>query len=687
MSEHHRQLSSPYSPLPSRLPSVARPEWPWSTRSYARGGSQSSLHSQSSSVVGSSHLQTSWEPSRMSGFTNSTGTPPYRFPVVNSGAKITSSSIGQAITETPRQWTFTGLEWTVRDVQKLHDFIEGDGRSATTNQDQNEEFDILKQSHIMGDKFKLEIARTVHGEETLSPPRQTLSLYITPLMMDFAQADYEVPASMMAAVRYQDNRVGERGFRAGWVWQFWQHDWVFRQENEVWECPLPPLSELLQNSRIQETDSFVICVQVHCPAGPSIPEQPSVAYVPRDLLDGLEASLDNSNTGDVRFVCLEKHNPEIHPNALESPDPDLESQPRPSSSTSSQSTFPSTSTARKRVIYAHSDILTRRSEYFATMLSSAFSEGTEPNSGERKIYTIVVEEADFETMYWLLKFCYANWLLFKEQDDPRAAVEGVGAGWSARWLASRNGEWDWKTFHKAGTSDEGLTDTKSIASMDSVTAPAGGLSRSTSGASEVFQQSTINSNPITTNDSSVTKSHPTSFSRQPNRRPSSTLPVPINSSSTTRPKSDSAILSTTHYASTSQHHPLSPRNARPQQPSIISTPDPHPHPAPAPPPASALSMYQVAHRYNLSGLAILALEHMMTTISPRTSFALLLATATWEEPHVLVQDYVIDKWDEVSNSEDFEHCCQEIAAGEWGSNGAKTLTAVFRRLRSPATVG
>ena len=53
-------------------------------------------------------------------------------------------------------------------------------------------------------------------------------------MMDFAQADYEIPASMMAAVRYQDNRVGERGVGADWVWQFWQHDWVFRQENEVW---------------------------------------------------------------------------------------------------------------------------------------------------------------------------------------------------------------------------------------------------------------------------------------------------------------------------------------------------------------------------------------------------------------------------------------------------------------------
>lgn len=62
------------------------------------------------------------------------------------------------------------------------------------------------------------------------------------------------------------------------------------------ECPLPPLSVLLENSRIRETDSFTICVQIHCPAGPSFPKHPSFHSVPRDLLDGLEASLDNSST-------------------------------------------------------------------------------------------------------------------------------------------------------------------------------------------------------------------------------------------------------------------------------------------------------------------------------------------------------------------------------------------------------
>ena len=58
---------------------------------------------------------------------------------------------------------------------------------------------------------------------------------------------------------------------------------------------------------------------------------------------------------------------------------------------------------------------------------------------------------------------------------------------------------------------------------------------------------------------------------------------------------------------------------------------------PPPPPASALSMYQVAHRYGMPGLAALALEHMMATLTPAGSFALLRASATWEELHQLVE--------------------------------------------------
>jgi len=133
----------------------------------------------------------------------------------------------------------------------------------------------------------------------------------------------------------------------------------------------------------------------------------------------------------------------------------------------------------------------------------------------------------------------------------------------------------------------------------------------------------------------------------------------------------------------SQQYPVSPRTSR-QTTAVTSSPDPHSHPTPAPGPASALSVYQVAHRYIMPNLAALALEHIMSTITPQSSFALLLATSLWDELHTLIEDFVVERWDDVSASTEFEQCCKEVAAGEWGSDGGKTLMSVFRRLRSPS---
>lgn len=115
------------------------------------------------------------------------------------------------------------------------------------------EFEVLKQSPILGDhKFKLEIgmsnrlcypqldahqqsqAPTVVTDGSPASTPNTLSLYITSLMLDYAQGEYETSASMMAAIKCQDDRVGERGARPEWIWEFWQNDWVFRRESEVW---------------------------------------------------------------------------------------------------------------------------------------------------------------------------------------------------------------------------------------------------------------------------------------------------------------------------------------------------------------------------------------------------------------------------------------------------------------------
>ena len=63
---------------------------------------------------------------------------------------------------------------------------------------------------------------------------QTLSLYITSLMLDFPLHEYETSASMMTAIKCQDDRVGERDARAEWIWEFWEDRWKFRLDSEVW---------------------------------------------------------------------------------------------------------------------------------------------------------------------------------------------------------------------------------------------------------------------------------------------------------------------------------------------------------------------------------------------------------------------------------------------------------------------
>ncbi|KIY49431.1 hypothetical protein FISHEDRAFT_41134, partial [Fistulina hepatica ATCC 64428] len=569
-----------------------------------------------------------------------------------------------------------GFEWIVRDLHRLKDSIE---RSESIEPVDDDEFEILKQSFVLGDnKFKIEF-------EPVEERPQTLSLFITSLLHDYSHPDYELAASIMVAIKSVDKNLG--GTRPDWVFEHWSNDWVFRQENEVFSCILPPISSLLEHPRIREADSFIIDVQVHCPIG-VYPRHPSAYYVSRDLLAGLEASLDNANTGDVRFVCLERQFSDVPA----SPVSDATGRRSVLSSSSSHSPL----TARKRVIYAHSDILICRSEYFATMLRSSFSENSGVPTGERKLYTIVVEEADFVTIYWLLKFCYTNWLRLKDNDDPRAAVNNVGSGWSVKWRASRGGEWDWKIYRSG--SDENL-DSKSAASVedvqagpDSLTVPPKGKSvNSPSAASATAMRSTARA-ASTSKTSNVTPSPPAASASRPSmtsqRRTDAivsaqaTLPLELGGpSAITHIKA--VPLPTTApagYAGAS-HYPVSPRSRQ----HVLSTPDPHPHPTSEPQPASALSIYQIAHRYAMPGLAALAQEHILATITPQTCFAMLLATSPWDELHSFIQEYVVEKWDEVSVCDQFENCCQEVAAGEWGVDGGKTLASLFRRLRSPHT--
>ena len=120
-----------------------------------------------------------------------------------------------------------------------------------------DDFEILRESPMLGDgKFKLEIgivlprssaanshnkaakATTPDTGDTSTPSIRTLpatlSLYITSVMLEYAHTDYEIYASMFAGIKCQGDRAGERGARSEWVWEFWQNDWVFREDSEVW---------------------------------------------------------------------------------------------------------------------------------------------------------------------------------------------------------------------------------------------------------------------------------------------------------------------------------------------------------------------------------------------------------------------------------------------------------------------
>jgi hypothetical protein len=112
---------------------------------------------------------------------------------------------------------------------------------------------------------------------------------------------------------------------------------------------------------------------------------------------------------------------------------------------------------------------------------------------------------------------------------------------------------------------------------------------------------------------------------------SSSINIPVSS-----PAHSSSSVGVTQ-AIRSPHYANSPQRPRPRASAAPSSGDPHAHPTSTPPPASALSVYQIAHRYELPGLATLALEHMMTTITPQSCFALLLASVVWDELHSLVE--------------------------------------------------
>lgn len=266
------------------------------------------------------------------------------------------------------------------------------------------------------------------------------------------------------------------------------------------------------------------------------------------------------------------------------------------------------------------------------------------------------------------------------------AVDGLGAGWSAKWLGvGGQGEWDWRTVVRCEPPSEGSTVSKddgeidarqsgSAASGESSASRDGRRSRTSDAPAVVQPPANRVVSPIgtvrppkTPTRNASTQPHPTPTPRRSPPKPAAiSMPGPSSSNRTGAFVPSSSKL---FAGSTAARSPISPLQGRHPSGPFHVTPahlssDPHPHPTPTLVPASALSVYQIAHRYTMPALCSLAMEHMMSTITPQSSFPLLLATHLWEDLHNLVEDYVVDRWEAVSRSEEFEQCCQEVANGE-----------------------
>lgn len=169
--------------------------------------------------------------------------------------------------------------------------------------------------------------------------------------------------------------------------------WTHRQRceflppgDDFFAFPFPLLSDLVADPGVREHDAFTICISITESYGLDDDraitfQPPGQVNVPVDLVAALGALVDLPAGADVRFVCLEHQT---------RGDEDGEAE-RISS--------------RKRIVYANSQVLGSRSTYFADLFKGDFAESS--SVVDERYKTVIVESADFETVYWMLRYVHA----------------------------------------------------------------------------------------------------------------------------------------------------------------------------------------------------------------------------------------------------------------------------------------
>jgi hypothetical protein len=206
----------------------------------------------------------------------------------------------------------------------------------------------------------------------------TLSIYVATLMLD-SHPDYTYSSSIFIGIKPTSTNTGHKYATSDWIWTN-SAEWEFSKESEFFEAELPRLSGLLGNKEIEAIDEFALCIQIdNSPKGQIAFNIPDRVVMPQSMVEGLRSMVD-SITGDVRFICLEHANVPIEGEEGKTQ-----------------------IVSRKRVLYAHSNILKARGEYFKDLLMCGFAESEMSKKGDARYITILVDDAGFDTVYWMLR--------------------------------------------------------------------------------------------------------------------------------------------------------------------------------------------------------------------------------------------------------------------------------------------
>lgn len=682
---------------------------------------------------------------------------------VNSGRLISGFEENQIVSFT---WLIPEAHLLRDEVEKSPLPSEG-GRSISAGAGKSE---VWTTQPIFGDgKWKLELVRTSRPKdesidissgneitqtgveeeeeeeekEKIIDKMTVLSIYLTSMVLDYSAADLEIPATIMIGIKPVQSQA--KACRSGsWIWQEFTH-YVFRREHEFYECHnLPSLSALLQDGEIDRQDAFSLTIQIS--TGPSAAVKASVEegfsttletrqvnpfivqnnqLVHHSLINGLERLLDSNSTGDVVLVVRERGVIRRQGGGhVEQEQTQDEIWTRPVGTPMfdwGQSQEVAQIVVRDRLLWAHSSILGARSEFFNDMLQSEFAEGQEQNlstreiaHGEtmqiqgRKVKTLRINDADFTTVYWLLRYLYLEEVEFLPSEDVRCAAlddDWMTVGQVSADESNQLAVWQWTPLEQLESAvenyqEQGIqaTPASSYASLQQRSD-----SRHRPGSSSV---------PLSPDTPSRLHHGPSS----PNRSISS-LSHEVYSGYQRRVGSDRDAARQSSTRSFTQEAPLPDTPCPPIVTNQFDTSsvslyqslfmDPHLHPCEKPPSTSALALYRLAHRYHQQDLVHLAKAQLISSLTPQTAFPTLLATNLYSDLYENVKGYVLDNWEAVSQTSEFERCCDEVSAGEvsllwcallisfdpdclvshlpqWGVEAGRALRVFMRSLLSPS---